>query len=69
MSELKNCPFCGGDQIGCYVNEQNYNVIQCGNCGAMVSHYDYLPVEKWNTRATGVTDAEAICKAIEVEKL
>lgn len=56
MSELKRCPFCGGE----YIMETYFNwspAIKCGDCGAVMT----IPMEfginkeaelkrKWNTR-------------------
>jgi hypothetical protein len=55
MSELKLCPFCGGQAV----NEQDGHPIYCGSC------YSSMPygicendmINLWNTRASGWTDS------------
>ena len=60
MSELKPCPFCGGDHIS-LCGDIIVN-ISCYKCGARISG-EYLDVvNKWNTRTQSqwisVEDAE-----------
>lgn len=53
MSELKPCPFCGGDSVS--VTESKYGgwVAKCGWCGAEIGHPDSKSeaVVAWNRRA------------------
>ena len=55
MTELKPCPFCGGEDIdpeGVFAEDQNgknYTYPSCNDCDASCTD--------WNTRA-GVTDEE-----------
>lgn len=48
--EIKECPFCGRSNPSTYKDE--YYVIQCPKCGAMVCDSNYLPVDRWNTRTS-----------------
>lgn len=56
MSEtLKNCPFCGGNDIEILTYEEEYhtrNVAECMDCGArgVVSSSIDDAIETWNTR-------------------
>lgn len=52
MSEkLKNCPFCGSDDVDLVESALNY--VTCNNCCAAGPdhHSSYEAVEAWNTRA------------------
>lgn len=45
MSELKACPFCGGNNL------KIKGKVECNDCGGMMVYYSNLPVdEEWNTR-------------------
>ena len=53
--ELKDCPFCGSQQVGF---DNTYNRIECDECGAQVkfwsleSELEYWDIAKaWNRRA------------------
>lgn len=64
MPRLKNCPFCGSDNIY-YPKERNWMCelssgiddymdyhIECWNCKATISRREYADVfEAWNRRA------------------
>ena len=64
MEKLKNCPFCGSDNIS-YPKERNWiqeltndiypymgYCIKCRNCKAEIERSDYSDVfEAWNRRA------------------
>lgn len=52
MSELKPCPFCGGEDNLHTCNTYNHHHVQCSNCGARGSRCGTTAeaVEAWNTR-------------------
>jgi hypothetical protein len=51
--ELRNCPFCGSDDIDLFEN----NDIQCSNCGVAIPYVcvdtDTDTVTTWNRRTPG----------------
>ncbi len=55
MSELKICPFCGGDDLNVFrVDEESkcgYDCVECNGCGVEV----FGDVDEWNKRATDAT--------------
>lgn len=61
MTELKPCPFCGGDAHlrttdftdGCRGFEMRAVYVQCAECGARTieSRREAFAVEDWNRRA------------------
>ena len=59
MSELKPCPFCGSDEVGCWMssrqfpNGKNPHHVQCDNCFASSDYYCTMEeaIEAWNRRA------------------
>lgn len=60
MSDLKPCPFCGGDAEWVDIHDDEYgntggSVIECMSCGAS-THVEFGFKENltsaWNTRAT-----------------
>ena len=56
MTELKKCPFCGGEAtlVGAVYNDQHYNYVICSNddCNANTGRCDTKDeaIAKWNTR-------------------
>jgi Lar family restriction alleviation protein len=60
MSDLKPCPFCGGNQIQAG-HVRDGRCIGCTSCGAVVRAYhpnaESNAREKWNTRATPTLSA------------
>ena len=69
MSELKPCPFCGGEGVADGVIAY---WVSCGNfCGGQTSSYTSKDsaVEAWNTRATPPELAEALAKIERVREL
>lgn len=67
MTELKPCPFCGGDAHlrttdftdGCRGFEMRAVYVQCACCGARTLEYrdERFAIEDWNRRA-GERDAD-----------
>ena len=61
MSELKPCPFCGGEYVRCRWNYMGdgfkYREIHCNDCGATLTKYsEYIEDDielciLWNIRA------------------
>lgn len=60
MSELKPCPFCGGEDllVGRFKDTHAYYVscVFCG-CQAIDNLYEDLAQRRWNTRADHIPDA------------
>ena len=52
MKELKPCPFCGGEYIRLWGNEENSYWCQCTVCLASTSSSDDKEeaIEEWNRR-------------------
>lgn len=55
MSELKNCPFCGNEDLKIdrmkWNNLTDWIYIRCKKCTANIRHFDTkLAIERWNTR-------------------
>ena len=50
MSELKRCPFCGGE--GMLLPQHYHCAIECFGCGIITRVYknECLAVQAWNTR-------------------
>ena len=49
MSELKNCPFCGGEVK--IQPEVGYHAVYCETCGVELNRHGYEDaVTAWNTR-------------------
>jgi len=54
MSDLKSCPFCGGNDLDERISELPMNYIHCKSCGAegpMTSDSFGSKEEAWNARA------------------
>lgn len=64
MTELKPCPFCGGEPYIAYNEDKRSWIVRCFHCGAEVKEcmaFDYGElsmksardwiVDKWNQRA------------------
>lgn len=57
MSELRPCPFCGGDNVQFIEYKPGYGTVGCGDCCFELPSGDWetLPkaeaVKKWNRRA------------------
>ena len=57
MTELKPCPFCGGEPYE-FCDDRLYNNelrgVACSTCGALVYIYPsksrQIAIQKWNTR-------------------
>lgn len=56
MTELKQCPFCGGDavfkrEIGT-IMEYEYYWVMCKKCGVSTREYKTVKtaIDKWNRR-------------------
>lgn len=49
-TELKTCPFCGGEAVLCKGNEISY--VQCTKCGCRTDTYYGIKhaVNTWNRR-------------------
>lgn len=56
MSELKPCPFCGGEAEAVHEID-GFWTVECVKCGALVDG-----IEAWNTRA-GCKDCAALNRA------
>lgn len=56
MSELKPCPFCGGDYVQFIEYKAGYGTVGCGDCcfeypDSQVTTYPKAEaIEAWNTR-------------------
>lgn len=68
MDKLRECPFCGGEEINCDfvildVFAEWY--IECEKCGAMLKDFSYKmdAVQAWNTRHKPPTPNGAIVPA------
>ena len=59
MSELKPCPFCGGEAEA-YVSpaKDGWNYVFCKKCQTSVDNYDTAAeaIEAWNRRANDGLD-------------
>lgn len=63
MTELKQCPFCGG-KAEFYATCIDYAYVKCRKCGARTGNialsYEYstkdVAIEAWNRRANDETD-------------
>jgi Lar family restriction alleviation protein len=51
MTELKPCPFCGGE-AGVYQDYHGFYIVQCNKCGIGTLHKYYKTevVNDWNKR-------------------
>lgn len=80
MSDLKPCPFCGGEAVHCRTAKAYH--VYCSNCGADVmrstlsamttSQINRIKIEafeKWNTRAGGVQPTTITKQRDELVKL
>jgi len=49
--ELKKCPFCGGDAMTSY-DDDNCPIVDCQLCGAMTGWYEKIDdaIKAWNKR-------------------
>lgn len=54
MSELKNCPWCGGEVCRDYIDDDITRTIGCSNCGISMHMTD----DEWNTRAESAQEVE-----------
>ena len=54
MSELKRCPFCGGDNVGVWHSKFNthWYEVHCYDChfGLSQSYTEEEAIKAWNTR-------------------
>ena len=71
MSELKPCPFCGGEaafeRLGC---RKASTVVACGDCGAALENGEtFKHGRAWNTRAPDPRDARIAELEVEVRQL
>lgn len=50
---LRNCPFCGSENIDITDHYQTVVFVQCDDCGATFPHFDSKQeaIEAWNRRA------------------
>lgn len=66
MSELKNCPFCGGNKLRIFADaidiEFNTRSVICGDCCAKA------PMHNWNTRTDTETKRQAINELLELHE-
>ena len=57
MSDLKSCPFCGGDYVQFIEYKAGYGTVGCGDCcfeypDSQVTTYPKAEaIEAWNRRA------------------
>ena len=59
MTELKPCPFCGSDEVGCWAhygkfpNGKTPHNVLCDDCGSTTDMYPSAEeaIEAWNRRA------------------
>ena len=53
MTEIKNCPFCGSDNLSYVLNDNEDQSIWCENCSAAgpIHIYQIEAEMAWNTRA------------------
>lgn len=59
MAELKPCPFCGSNDVGCWMSSQKFpngknpHWVYCDNCEAETGKYcsEEEAIEAWNRRA------------------
>ena len=49
MSELKRCPFCGGNNLSTYLSNQGSSVVYCINCYEDNNGLS-RDIAGWNTR-------------------
>ena len=52
MSELKPCPFCGGEAMHSVCSDKKFHLIECNSCGVETDHHatKYSAFKYWNTR-------------------
>ena len=52
MTELRNCPFCGSDNLSYVLNDNEDQSIWCENCSAAgpIHIYQIEAEMAWNTR-------------------
>ena len=55
-SELKPCPFCGGNNVDVIEYKAGYGTVGCGDCCFEFPSEEYMGtienvIEKWNRRA------------------
>jgi len=50
-TELKPCPFCGGEALASY-DSDDYPVVECQSCCARTDWFDHIynAIEAWNKR-------------------
>jgi hypothetical protein len=67
-TELKPCPFCGGDAV--YDRRGSHRqstIVECTECTARLESNDYLfPERGWNTRAD-LPDDKSAARIAELE--
>ena len=68
MTELKPCPFCGGDDLSLdNLGDDNSWNIECNNCdmGQHAVHTELGAIAAWNTRTTD-TELTRLKRQVEV---
>ena len=63
MTELKNCPFCGSDNLSYVLNDNEDQSIWCENCSAAgpIHIYQIEAEMAWNTRTDARNRKCRIC--------
>ena len=71
MSDLKPCPFCGGEARTHYVKGYELWEVSCGQCGSELSAYlsEAEAIEAWNRRVVTDTNVGSKERTAKVEDL